>query len=49
MKYAGSLIVASVISVICFSTAIAGGDKVRGEEGQGSVNQVSFDNQGRQN
>ncbi len=49
MKHTWSVIAAVVISVICFSTAIAGGDKVRGEEGQGSVNQVSFDNQGRQN
>ena len=29
--------------------AWAGGDKVRGEEGSGAVNQVDFNNQGKQN
>lgn len=29
--------------------AFAGGDKVRGEKGQGEVNQNNFDNQGNQN
>jgi len=43
----GVLILA--ISVVYVSFAWAGGDKVRGENGEGEVNQVSFDNQGRQN
>jgi len=29
--------------------AWAGGDKVRGEKGNGAVNQVDFNNQGKQN
>lgn len=31
------------------TSAFAGGDKVRGEKGEGAVNQVNFDAQGNQN
>lgn len=34
---------------IAVSPALAGGDKVRGEKGEGEVNQVNFDAQGNQN
>ncbi len=42
-------VVVLVLSVIAVSSVWAGGDKVRGEEGQGAVNQVDFNNQGKQN
>jgi hypothetical protein len=34
---------------VSLTSAFAGGDKVRGENGQGDVNQVNFDAQGNQN
>ena len=34
---------------IVASPALAGGDKVRGEKGEGEVNQVNSDAQGNQN
>lgn len=35
-----ALLIALVLTVALTSTAFAGGDKVRGEKGQGEVNQV---------
>ena len=35
-----ALMIVAVLLISSISTAFAGGDKVRGEEGQGSVNQV---------
>ncbi len=43
----------SLFVVVCltvFTTSLfAGGDKVRGENGEGEVNQVNFNAQGNQN
>ncbi|MBU9888378.1 MAG: hypothetical protein KTQ49_00730 [Candidatus Omnitrophica bacterium] len=45
--------IAAVFALLCFCSTIApawaGGDKVRGDLGQGAVNQVNSDKQGRQN
>lgn len=38
-----TILIIMIITVLCFataSTAFAGGDKVRGDKGQGAVNQV---------
>jgi len=46
------MLVSFAVLVVLFVAATsvwAGGDKVRGEKGQGEVNQVNFDNQGNQN
>jgi len=45
------VLIASIffLFTVSITSAWAGGDKVRGEEGDGEVNQVNFNNQDKQN
>lgn len=41
-KLAGIIIAVMILSLVVAAPALAGGDKVRGESGQGDVNQVQI-------
>ncbi len=47
-RIVAGLAVAALLAAMV-SPVWAGGDKVRGEKGEGEVNQVNFDNQDNQN
>ncbi len=49
MKRAVFIVAVLFLLAVSVTTVWAGGDKVRGDNGEGDVNQVSFDNQDNQN